>query len=610
MNIESIYFKGYSCFKKEWAGFDTIKPINVVIGRNNSGKSHLLDLVESLCGDEPFDHRWQYQCSGVLDESSLKIVFPDKESLMKKEGVYIERRGILPGNDHWKNHGRYFVDKKVTWETTISTEQKPRREVLNVKFPDSSDPTFPYSLEPSDKRGLIDVRLSRIYELLRFPVHQLNRTSFFRLLADRNIEIEQGDTEMELKPDGQGATNIIRRFILTSNELFPREVIQEELLAALNSIFESDGRFLGVQVQVHDDETAGPVNYWEVCLQEKEKGWIPLSKSGSGLKTVILVLLNLLVIPKIPDKESLQQYKYKSPFTFAFEELENNLHPALLRRLFQYLEDYAVKEKATIFLTTHSSISLDFFGTSDHAQIIHMSHDGESARTTTVPTHFGQLKIISELGARPSDLLQSNGLIWVEGPTDRIYLNHWIELYTQDRPQGSLREGRDYQCVFYGGSLLARVQFTSPEEEAAELANLFRINPNFFVVCDGDRETEDSDLKPRVKRIREEVEKIDKEHIWITDAKEIENYLPGPVLSEVTELPSLPNPGQYESWLSYTEKHMQGKSIDKVDLAISSTQAQYMTREVMEKQFDWKKHMKKIVECIDSWNENSSSEGL
>ena len=49
MNIDSIYFKGYSCFKKDWAGFDTIKPVNVIIGRNNSGKSHLLDLVEALC---------------------------------------------------------------------------------------------------------------------------------------------------------------------------------------------------------------------------------------------------------------------------------------------------------------------------------------------------------------------------------------------------------------------------------------------------------------------------------------------------------------------------------------------------------------------------------
>ena len=72
MNIDSIYFKGYSCFKKGWAGFDTIKPINVIIGRNNSGKSHLLDLVEALCKDELFDHGWEYRFGGVLDEGSLK----------------------------------------------------------------------------------------------------------------------------------------------------------------------------------------------------------------------------------------------------------------------------------------------------------------------------------------------------------------------------------------------------------------------------------------------------------------------------------------------------------------------------------------------------------
>ena len=251
-----------------------------------------------------------------------------------------------------------------------------------------------------------------------------------------------------------------------------------------------------------------------------------------------------------------------------------------------------------------SSIALDFFGVSDNAQIIRVLHDGESARTETVHTHSNLIKVVSELGARPSDLLQANGLIWVEGPSDRIYLNHWIKLYTEDCPQGPLREGRDYQCVFYRGALLAQVGFESPEDEDGKLANLFQINHSLIVVCDGDREAEDSGLKPRVERIREEVEKIDDAHIWITKAKEIENYLPGSVLSEVTELSSLPDPEQYESWSSYTEEHMKEMRIDKVDLAISSTQPQYMTKEVMEKRFDWKEQMKEIVERIKSWNEN------
>ena len=340
---------------------------------------------------------------------------------------------------------------------------------------------------------------------------------------------------------------------------------------ALNLIFGRDGPFSDIQVPVHEGDSANELDgYSEICLREKKKGLIPLSKSGSGLKTVLLVLLNLLVVPKIENKE-------KSQFTFAFEELENNLHPALLRRLFKYLEDYAVNEKATIFLTTHSSVALDFFGVSDNAQIIRVLHDGESAHTETVRTHSNLIKIVSELGARPSDLLQANGLIWVEGPSDRIYLNRWIELYTD----GRLREGRDYQCVFYGGSLIAQVELTSPENGATEgkvneLVNLFPINHNLVVVCDGDRTAEDSSLKSNVERIREEVKKIDDAHLWITEAKEIENYLPGSVLEKATGLSPLPDPEKYESWSSYTEKHMQRKSIDKVALAISSTQ--YMNK--------------------------------
>ena len=601
MKADSIEFKGYSCFKNEWVTFDTIKPINVIIGRNNSGKSHLLDLVEVLCDDDLFQHELRYRGHSVLHEERLKEAFPEDNM---QNRLFAMGDGFIDRESLWDRYVQPFVGKKVIWEFGENDRQTSRKEMTAIEFPDNSAKTSSIL-----KNLLMEDTLSTVKRVLKSTTHhRLGKNSFHRLLSDRDIEIGLKDMKMELGRNGQGATNIIRRFI-TSDKL-PREVIEKGFLAKLKLIFESDSQFLNIGVQELDDKTDETGSYWEVYLYEEKKGWIPLSRSGSGLKTVILVLLNLLVIPKIPDETNPQQYKYKPPFTFAFEELENNLHPALLRRLFQYLEEYAVSEKATIFLTTHSSIALDFFGTSDHAQIIHVSHDGESARTTTVPTHFGQLKIISELGARPSDLLQSNGLIWVEGPTDRIYLNHWIELYTRDRPQGSLREGRDYQCVFYGGSLLARVQFTSPEEEAAELANLFRINPNFFVVCDGDRETEDSDLKPRVKRIREEVEKIDDERIWITDAKEIENYLPGSVLSEVTGLSSLPDPRRYESWSSYTEEHMQGKSLDKVDLAISSTQTQYMTREVMEKQFDWKDQIEKIVKCIDSWNKNGSSEGL
>ena len=421
MNIGSIYFKGYSCFKKDWAGFGPIKPINVIIGRNNSGKSHLLDLVEALCDAELSHHEWQNQCHGVLDEESLKKVFPERRrDTSQNSNADLVFSDVQP-----------LAGKKVIWEVALGRSLASKSgydlQVSSLRFPafsseqSSSIPlavdevlknaTHQFSYSPEQLNKVF----SGVDAILRDATHLFSKKSFRRLLADRDIGTEQKNTDMKLGRDGQGATNIIRGFI-TSDRL-PRELIEDDLLDELKLIFGSDGQFLDIGIQELDSRRDETENDWEVYLREEKKGWIPLSKSGSGLKTVILVLLNLLVVPKIENAE-------KSQFMFAFEELENNLHPALLRRLFQYLEDYAVNENATIFLTTHSSIALDLFGVSDNAQITHVSHDGESARTTTVSTHFGHLNIISELGARPSDLLQANGLIWVEGPSDRIYLNH------------------------------------------------------------------------------------------------------------------------------------------------------------------------------------------
>ncbi|WP_427910467.1 AAA family ATPase [Shewanella algae] len=42
MHQLEIKFKNYKCFSEE-AGFDAIQRVNLIIGRNNSGKSSLLN---------------------------------------------------------------------------------------------------------------------------------------------------------------------------------------------------------------------------------------------------------------------------------------------------------------------------------------------------------------------------------------------------------------------------------------------------------------------------------------------------------------------------------------------------------------------------------------
>jgi hypothetical protein len=462
--------------------------------------------------------------------------------------------------------------------------------VENVSYPD----TIPLPKKPDEAE-----RVKYLFKIIMGNAqHFLAGKVFHRLLADRDIRPELPEETLELQPDGRGATNIIRRYLNSSAFENRRKLVAIDVLDALNLIFGEDGHFTEIQIKEHDNFQQPIQHMWEIYIRQEKKGLVPLCDSGSGLKTVILVLINLLVRYDVLGAQK------RSNFAFAFEELENNLHPTVLRRLLRYIEDYAVRESVPIFLTTHSSVALDLFGPSPNAQIIHVSHDGESARTTTVKNHFDQIGVIAALGAKPSDLLQANGIIWLEGPSDAIYINKWLHLFTN----GDLLPGRDYQCAFYGGSLLARTQFTSPDKEVDDLVNLFRINPHIAVICDSDKSSKTAKLKDRVRRIQEEVKKIPRSHIWITSPKEIENYLPGEVIGLAYQKTSLPDPEQFECFFpkkahasNYFETNMKLKSVDKMELAIQTSRL--MTLDSMQKRFDWSDKMTELVTCIRSWNQ-------
>src|SRR5690606_30637215 len=129
--------------------------------------------------------------------------------------------------------------------------------------------------------------------------------------------------------------------------------------------------------------------------------------------------------------------------------------PAVQRRLFRYLRDRAVRDKFLLFLTTHSSAVIDLFSRDDQAQLVHVRHDGRKATVEPVTCHLSRGRVLDDLDVRASDLLQAIVVVWVEGPSDRLYFNRWVELWSG----GELMEQVHYQCVWYGGSNIAGVSF-------------------------------------------------------------------------------------------------------------------------------------------------------
>jgi len=556
MREVSIKIKNYKCFGDSLEGFNSILPINVIIGRNNSGKSSLLDLIKyairpyDLSSLGHNDQKPEVILTAPLSEKELKKVFHPHAS-----------GGSVPGHTHWE-FGKRWINKKLT----VKLELKDQMTFLRI------DPPFTQNTMEEYQRNLA-----------REKINPFSNKQFKHLRAERDIRPE-GDHEGLVNENGSGATNIIQQFI--NKVALPSDLVEKTFLNELNKIMEPDASFTDIVVQQIEGDS------WEVFLEEKGKGRIALSQSGSGLKTVLLVLVYIYLVPHL-EKHDLSSY------IFAFEEIENNLHPALQRRLFLYIREIAVKSGAVFFLTTHSNVVIDLFNSDQEAQLIHVAHDGNEAKTHQVKAFIERQGVLDDLDIRASDLLQSNGVIWVEGPSDRLYINKWIELWND----GELREGAHYQCVFYGGRLLAHLSASDPNEELDELIKILLVNRNAIIVIDSDKKNKPQPINDTKKRILKEIEEING-ICWITKGREIENYIPSEALVSLYNQKTTKKLGQYDSFSEYldTIKKGEGKKFLSNKVRFAERIRSNLTKENLSSVLDIDERIKEVSKRIKSWN--------
>jgi putative AbiEii toxin of type IV toxin-antitoxin system/AAA ATPase-like protein len=567
LELFSVKVKNLKCFGSNEQGFEGIKPVNLIIGRNNSGKSTLLDLIDYVAQDK-FDVLSELWHNNQLPEFIFKSPLLGVE--IKPVFRENESGGSIPGN-HWSFGQTHLLGIPFSWRVSHSGG-KEFIEISNA--PDGSYPLNRIS-NGEDKKD-------RLNRLAACKQNLLKGKIFSRISAERDIVREEDSTDTKVKSDGTGATNIIQHFINKAS--LPRELVQKTLLDDLNVIFYTDANFTDIVCQQLESGA------WEICLEETSKGLIPLSQSGSGLKTVILVLIYLHLVPVVIKKKL-------SEFVFAFEELENNVHPALLRRLLKYLHDKALSEGCIFFLTTHSNVEIDFFSKNKNTQIIHVTHDGKQAFCRRVATYIDNCGVLDDLDVRASDLLQSNGIIWVEGPSDKIYFNRWIELWSE----GEFQEGNHYQCVFYGGRLLAHLSANDPDLVNESVA-ILKSNRNAAILIDSDKRNKSTPINETKKRIKKEIED-NHGFVWITKGKEIENYIPSSAISRLLGVGDIEQVGQYDDFFEYLEKKKTGtEKYAKQKPLLAEKLIPHMIKSDIEPILDLAERLDKLCDTIKYWN--------
>lgn len=551
LNFIDITAKRYKLFDE--VSIFGLSRVNVIIGKNNSGKSSLLDIIGAA-----YDINNYAKLKSEIEDIFVSVSIT--ETMVRDLFRGYISIGRWNPNNFYKEYGDKTIEGKVSAQRSLINSDKWKSQIEIV----SSDVGI-QELKPHWRNGVESIQTF------------IDDNIFRRIAAERNI-VPESESNMGVSPSGEGATNMIRKII--NDSAFEESLIEGMLLDALNEIMFPEAEYESIRIQQvrKNEETL-----WEVFLQEKGSSRIPLSKTGSGIKTIILMLLNLIVIPKLA-KNSSKRYVY------GFEELENNLHPAMQRKVFEYLYDFAVKNDVTIFLTTHSHVAINCFYDKQDASMFHIIKNQGKAEVKRIESYLDKAEILADLDVKASDILQANGIIWVEGPSDRVYIKKWLEVFTDNQ----FKEGQHYQFLYYGGRLLSQYAL----QEQTELISILTTNRNAAIIIDSDKRNQQASINSTKKRIVEEFEAL---HMfsWITKGKEIENYITAATLAEKFGK-NIKQCGKYALFTEYIKRYYNGFIGKKVQFA--SEVIPFITAENTRGHLDLEEKIKKLYSQIARWN--------
>lgn len=517
MLLPGIGMGGYrSLFELQPLG--PLRKVTLIAGQNNTGKSNILRFASLLLRRNIPVFEWADQPQPVGPPLRLQIAYPmpkidsldprlpEPERLLSifKNGIFHPVAGetiwLTYASDDPPSQGprRWGLDEDFLQAATQATAAANLRQVLSQA---SSSLT-----QTSGGPDTGDLR--RVLEAL-FPYDPpaVQTVGAFRQIVESPPSDQAGHEADAFagnalaRGDDFSGKGLVQRLALLAGPPAERYAADRARFDAINQFAQTVLEDRDVQIRISADQTE---------IQVHQGGRVfALSSLGTGIHQVIILATAATILENT---------------LVCIEEPEVFLHPVLQRKLVRYLSEATTNQ---YLIATHSAHMLDY----ERASILHVTHDPGRGTTVALAESLQAVSdLCGDLGYRPSDLIQANAVIWVEGPSDRIYLKRWLQMMTREE----FIEGIHYSVMFYGGSLLRHL--TADDPSIDEFVSLRRLNRHSAIMIDSDKATSRGRINDTKKRIRDEFAREDMPGFaWITDCRTIENYVPVDTLTAAVE---------------------------------------------------------------------------
>lgn len=233
---------------------------------------------------------------------------------------------------------------------------------------------------------------------------------------------------------------------------------------------------------------------------------VPIGQRGSGVGSMLVLSL----------VETLRERQVGEGYLMLFEEPGNWLHPEAKRRMLTALKQIS-RRGGQVMLSTHSPVFIDRRG---HGDVFLVKR--KEGKTSVRKIEENHLSIVEELGARNSDILQSDFVLYVEGSTDVQMLDVIADNYLPKEVRARVT------IQHLGGTGNIR---------QCDLGDLAEINQTFGFLLDSDRDGPDDTEKEYIADLRTEVEEVGADVLLnVLEYREIENYFTSEAINDALNL--------------------------------------------------------------------------